>query len=168
MADPERLFKVMLLARGLLCRKCGVVGCCGSAVAAAVIIHMDDSEVAIQEAAASVLEALAAKKPAAVREEVAKVRGTGRRKLHPTPSTCLSKRPAPCCRCSSNTPALPSFPSPQWLQWLSHDGIQWPRVARLLLSHTLTTHGPSPASGHHAGAKLVRDTHHQVDATIQT
>ncbi|GFH12478.1 uncharacterized protein HaLaN_08181, partial [Haematococcus lacustris] len=41
-------------------------------LAQAVIIHMDDSEPAIQEAAAEVLETLAAKKPVAVRDEVFK------------------------------------------------------------------------------------------------
>jgi len=43
-------------------------------LAAAVIIHMDDSEVAIQEAACRVMEALGAVKPAVVAAEVNKVR----------------------------------------------------------------------------------------------
>jgi hypothetical protein len=41
---------------------------------AGIMIHMDDSEPSVQEAAAGALEALAAKKPVAVRDEVLKVR----------------------------------------------------------------------------------------------
>jgi hypothetical protein len=41
---------------------------------AGIVIHMDDSEPSVQEAAAAALEALAAKKPVAVRDEVLKVR----------------------------------------------------------------------------------------------
>lgn len=44
-------------------------------LAAGVVIHMDDSDVAVQEAACGVMEAMAATKPQVVQKEVNKVRG---------------------------------------------------------------------------------------------
>uniref|UniRef100_A0A7S3R359 Stalled ribosome sensor GCN1-like HEAT repeats region domain-containing protein n=1 Tax=Dunaliella tertiolecta TaxID=3047 RepID=A0A7S3R359_DUNTE len=49
-------------------------------LAAGVVIHMDDSEMSVQEAACSVLEALAARKPHPVRLEIMKVRDRFRSK----------------------------------------------------------------------------------------
>lgn len=43
-------------------------------LASAVVIHMDDSDLTVQEAACGVMEALAAAKPAVIRSEVGKVR----------------------------------------------------------------------------------------------
>lgn len=49
-------------------------------LAAGVVIHMDDSDAAVQEAACSTLEALAAVKPQAVAAEVNKVKDRFRAK----------------------------------------------------------------------------------------
>lgn len=51
-------------------------------LAAGTAIHMDDSDPAVQEAAAAALEALAAVKPAAVAAEVGKVRGQFRAQVY--------------------------------------------------------------------------------------